>query len=529
MVISVLDCTLRDGGYINQWQFGNKNISYILKNLVDAEVDIIECGYITAKTDYVDGSSQYDSVDRISQFIPANRKKSMFVGMINYNEYTLENLPICDNSSVDGIRVTFHKKDMQKALKYCDEISKKGYKVFVQPMVSVSYSDDEFLELIRGINLLNPYAVYLVDSFGVMKRKDLLRLFYLIDHNLSSDIKVGYHSHNNLQLAYSNAQSLVDLKIKRDLIIDSSVFGMGRGAGNLNTELFIEYLNENNDSQYKQKPILQIIDEVLNNIYLTNYWGYSLPHYISATHNCHPNYASYLAEKNTLTIEDISNILENISLEKKNGFDKDYMDSLYKTYQSIQENTIESIIELEKAFRDKNIVIIASGSSINKNTAEIKHETEKNNTVTIAINFIPDHITPDYIFVGNLRRFKEVYGKTQAKIIVTSNIHVPTNNVKIVRYIDLINDEEAVSDNSGLMFIKLMILLKANKVSLAGFDGYSYDSLSNYSVEDLAFIKSNETVDLLNGGIHKVIKEFSKQIPVQFITKSKYELEEVGK
>ena len=109
-------------------------------------------------------------------------------------------------------------------------------------MVSLSYTDEEFLDLIRRVNELEPYAFYIVDSFGMMKRKDLTRLFYLVEHNLNENIKIGFHSHNNMQLAYSNAQSLVDLHSDRELIIDASVYGMGRGAGNLNTELFVQYM-----------------------------------------------------------------------------------------------------------------------------------------------------------------------------------------------------------------------------------------------------------------------------------------------
>lgn len=84
---------------------------------------------------------------------------------------------------------------------------------------------------------------------------DLTRLFYLVEHNLNENIKIGFHSHNNMQLAYSNAQSLVDLHSDRELIIDASVYGMGRGAGNLNTELFVQYLNDNADGNYDIKPL----------------------------------------------------------------------------------------------------------------------------------------------------------------------------------------------------------------------------------------------------------------------------------
>ena len=150
----------------------------------------------------------------------------------------METIPDWDGSSVDGIRVTFHKKDMLPALEQCRRLKEKGYKTFLQPMVALRYTDAEYLELIRLANEVGPYAFYLVDSFGTMKRKDMLRFFYMIEHNLREDIVIGFHSHNNLQLAYANAQTLVDLQTSRSLILDSSIMGMGRGAGNLNSELF---------------------------------------------------------------------------------------------------------------------------------------------------------------------------------------------------------------------------------------------------------------------------------------------------
>lgn len=119
-----------------------------------------------------------------------------------------------------------------------------------------------------------------------------------------------------MQLAYSNAQSLVDLHSERSMIIDSSVYGMGRGAGNLNTELFVEYLNENADGKYDIKPLLVIIDEILNEFYQRNYWGYSLPNYLSASHNAHPNYAGYLDDKKTLTVEAMNQMFDMMDEEK---------------------------------------------------------------------------------------------------------------------------------------------------------------------------------------------------------------------
>lgn len=316
--IKLLDCTLRDGGYVNDWSFKRQNIRKIISSLAEAKIDIIECGFLSNKNEYNEERSVFDTIDRTADFLPEDRGKTKYVCMINYGEYEAKDIPQCTGKSVDGIRVAFHKGDLEGAVSLCNEISKKGYLVFMQPMVTNNYSDIELLNLIEKVNQMEVYAFYIVDSFGVMKQSDLLRRFYIIDNNLREDIIIGYHAHNNLQMAYSNAQSFISTRSKRSRIVDSSVFGMGRGAGNLNSELFAEYLNENHGKSYKIYPLLDIIDSILNKIYIDHYWGYSLPHFLSATFNCHPNYATYLSEKNALTVKSISDILNQISDDKKN-------------------------------------------------------------------------------------------------------------------------------------------------------------------------------------------------------------------
>ena len=228
--IQVLDCTLRDGGYCNNCRFGFDNERKIVHGLVEANIDIIECGFLMNTVEYDKDVTKFTSLDEVSKIIPQNKEGKTFVMLTDYGKYRPEDLPEYDGTSVDGLRVAFHKKDRVAALEECKAIKSKGYKVFVQAMVSLSYTDEEFLDLIHRVNELEPYAFYIVDSFGMMRRKDLTRLFYLVEHNLNENIKIGFHSHNNMQLAYSNAQSLVDLHSDRELIIDASVYGMGRGA-----------------------------------------------------------------------------------------------------------------------------------------------------------------------------------------------------------------------------------------------------------------------------------------------------------
>ncbi len=520
--INVLDCTLRDGGYVNQWQFGEKNIRGIISGLIDSKIDIIECGFLTEKKERDKDSSLFNSIDQMIQYLPIHKKKSMIVCMINFGEYDVNNLPQCDGNSIDGIRLAFHKKDIDEALLMCKAIKQKGYKLFMQPMVSISYTDEQFIDLVNKANSLKPYAFYIVDSFGVMKRKDLMRLYYLVDHNLLNDIFVGYHSHNNIQMAYSNAQSLVDLKTKRKIIIDSSVFGMGRGAGNLNTELFIEYLNELNNGEYKIRPILKIIDRVLNRIYASNFWGYSLPHYISAKNNCHPNYASYLDNKNTLTFENINEILEGLELSKKNNFDKEYVEQLYLNYQDkiVADDRSKKILRAN--LKDKTVVIIAPGTSINEEKEKILSAISSENCFVVAINFKPEQFICDYIFVSNIRRYENLKKLHDLKLIKTSNIENQGNEEMVVNYSDLLNDVEAVEDNAGMMLIKLLIDIGVKRIKLAGLDGYSHDIYDNFAKTDLAFIKNAKVMDDMNKGMEMMLKRFNEIIDIEFITTQKF-------
>lgn len=519
--IKVLDCTLRDGGYCNDCNFGNDNIKKIINSLIEANIDIVECGFLTDKVSYDLQKSRFTSMEELAAVLPEKRDGKFFVALMNYGDYDLEKLPQFDGSSISGIRVAFHKKDRISALETCRKIKEKGYQVFIQAMVSLSYSDEEFLDLIRRVNELQPYAFYIVDSFGMMKRKELTRLFYMVEHNLTAEIKIGFHSHNNMQLAYSNAQSLVDIHTDRTLIIDSSVFGMGRGAGNLNTELFVQYLNENTSEKYTLKPLLKIIDEILSGIYQENYWGYSLPNYLSAKHCAHPNYASYLDAKKTLTVENMDDIFSMMDVSKKFNYDKAYIEDLYLKYMATGHVQETRLSELGKKLANRDIVIIAPGKSSSEEKNKIIDFISRNDVVTISVNFDYPEYDTDLIFLSNLRRYKELPAEKRERCIVTSNI--PAVDVYLqTKYIDLLNEEDFVRDNSALMLIKYLMCLGAKKVYLAGIDGYSVDPSQNFADQKMVFYTRKAVFNAMNVGMNKVLKEYSTKLQLEFLTTPKY-------
>lgn len=519
--LKVLDCTLRDGGYCNEWRFGNRNTKTIAASLVEANVEIVELGFLTNRVSYDPEVTKYTDLAQMAAMIPADRAGKLFVCMVNYGEFELEQLPECDGSSVDGIRVAFHKRDRYEALRFCEGIKNKGYKVFIQAMVSLNYTDEEFLELIRLSSAFMPYAFYIVDSFGVMKRRDLLRLFYTVEHNLAQGIAIGYHAHNNMQLAYSNAQALVDIRTNRDRIIDSSVFGMGRGAGNLNTELFVAYLNDNLDTDYRIKPLLGIIDRILNRFYQMAPWGYSLPNYLSAKHNAHPNYASWLDGKKTLTVEDMDSIFQMMEPDKLANYDKAYIEELYLRYQATGQVQELHLQELTKRISGSRVLIIAPGRSSVEEFERIKSMAGEADVVTISINFDYQLLDTEFIFLSNLRRFRELSPEKYGKCIVTSNI--PAMGVYLqTSYRELLNNTEAVRDNAGMMLVRLLIQLGAREILVAGMDGYDTDPSRNYADQSMAFYTRKAQMEAMNAGMSAVLSEYSRQIPLHFVTEPKF-------
>ena len=174
---------------------------------------------------------------------------------------------------------------------------------------------------IDRVNEINPYAFTIVDSAGAMKESDVLSTYYILDKNLNKEIAICFHSHNNLKLSFANAQALIKASSDRDLIIDSTVFGMGRAAGNLCTEVITQYINDHYKGNYNLIPILKILNEQINPIFDKTPWGYSVPYYLAAINSCHPSYAKYLDE-NKVAVEKINEVLKLIPEGNKYKYDE---------------------------------------------------------------------------------------------------------------------------------------------------------------------------------------------------------------
>ena len=276
--ITVLDVTLRDGGCVNNFNFGQVYMEKILKAQEESGVEMIEMGYIDEKNGSESGRTQYVNEQVIPQTILKNKRKGVtYVAMMDFGKFNPHNLAPRSDKSIDGLRVAFHKKDMHNMIDVCKTVMSKGYQVYIQPMITLRYTDAELLELINIVNteLKDASGFYIVDTFGEMRPNDMARVMNLVDHNLMPSMPMGFHSHNNIQMSYSNACAMLQFPTTRDLMIDSSIMGMGKGAGNLNTELLLEHLNTFYGKNYCLSPLLEVIDKVINQLHSEFYWGYA--------------------------------------------------------------------------------------------------------------------------------------------------------------------------------------------------------------------------------------------------------------
>lgn len=331
--IKLLDCTLRDGGYVNNWEFGYDGIKNIITLMGKSGVDILELGFMRDET-YKKDRAIYNSIEQIADVIGEKKEGVIYAALIEMaNYFPLEKLAEQNEMGPDAIRYSFWKRKIEEAYEYSKQIADKGYKLCVQPTRVEQYSEKEFAEMIEMFSELKPYAIYIVDTFGLLKKKDLLKYAKIADEYLPKDIILGYHAHNNMQQAFSNATAFAELKLDRTVMLDASVYGMGRGAGNLNMEMIMSYLNDDYNTSYDVSQIFTCWDQNIGEIYKSEKWGYSLPFFMAASMELNPNYAIFYSKKTDLSVCDMQKIFETIEGSDKYLYSDEKAEKFYNIYK----------------------------------------------------------------------------------------------------------------------------------------------------------------------------------------------------
>lgn len=530
----LLDCTLRDGAYLVDKEFGDNYIHGIIQGLINAHIDIIEIGFLQDEG-FGEGKTVYKNAADAKRFIPIDKQGVMFTVLADFSRYSVENLDRWDGESIDAIRECFFKDERFEALKVCEKIKEKGYKLFIQPVDILGYTDIELIEYLDLVNKIEPYCFSIVDTFGSMYQEDLHRVFEIINHNLISTAKIGFHSHNNMQLSNALSQEFVRMTYgKREIIVDCTLSGMGRGAGNTPTELIMQYMVSKLSYNYEMDVVLDIIDGYMDNIRSRCTWGYTTPYFVAGCHSAHVNNIAYLTDKNSIHSKDIRHILSKMGTEARKRYDYELLEKMYVEYLTSDIDDTDELQYLSEILAKRDVVILVPGSSVGRKQEEINQYIRLHNAIVISVNFIHENIEADYVYVSNVRRYN--YWKNSARFIkqkkiITSNIKQQSNSRKelIISFNKLIKCGWDHMDNSTLMLLRLLDMLEVNSIAIAGFDGYSYHAnvTQNYVMPELELSNVLAETTVLNKEIADMLKDYAEtrkhHTPITFITESRFD------
>lgn len=336
-IVSIIDSTLRDGGYLNNWDFSEKFQFELIQALINANAEIIECGFISNKSGNDLNGTCYKSIEKINNVLRGNafnNSASKFAVMMRPEEYNVADLPQCNKAEncITIIRVMLYQHEIKDSVDILKQIVEKGYELHIQPTIISKYSDEEVVKMIEGFKSVKYKAISIVDTFGSLNEISIKKITLLFDKYVNKNAIISLHCHNNLSKAYQNALAFISsVDKKRDVYVDTAVNGLGRGAGNLQTEVFMSYLKNEKNMKYSISPIKAFCEENMRNfnrnIFEKDFYAYI----ITAQKNMHPNYATYLL-LNKYSQKDIRKILELISEEKYESFDFEYIKSLCEVY-----------------------------------------------------------------------------------------------------------------------------------------------------------------------------------------------------
>ena len=289
--IRVLDCTIRDGGLINDHDFDHRFVREVYKAVSAAGVDYMEIGYKNSRKLFAAGEfgpwkfCDDEDIRRVVDGIESDTKISC---MVDVGRVEIDDIKPAAESPVDMLRVASYVKDIDKAIHLVEHFTEKGYETTHNLMAISRDRGPELDEALQQIEEESKASVvYIVDSFGSLYQESTEALVHRFQASLTTK-ELGFHGHNPQQLAFSNT---IEAIIHGVNYLDATVYGIGRGAGNCTLELLLGFLK---NPKFDLRPVLDVISKEFIPLRETIEWGYIIPYALSGMLNVHPKAAMAL-------------------------------------------------------------------------------------------------------------------------------------------------------------------------------------------------------------------------------------------
>jgi 4-hydroxy 2-oxovalerate aldolase len=282
--IKVLDCTVRDGGLINQWQFSDDFVRKVFLALSQAGVDYMEIGYKSSEKHFsrnTCGAWKFCTEEDLHRIVGGAEKTMKLSAMADIGRIEPEDILPKNQSALDMIRVACYVKEVDKAISLAHHCMDKGYETTINLMAVSKVLERDLDEALDDLAKSSVPVIYLVDSYGAMYSEQIHFLAKKYFAALPGK-ELGIHTHNNQQLAFANTIEGIIAGVN---MLDATIYGMGRGAGNCPLELLLSFLK---NPKFDIRPIIQAIQELFIPLKAKEEWGYHIPYMITGVLNEHP-------------------------------------------------------------------------------------------------------------------------------------------------------------------------------------------------------------------------------------------------
>ncbi|MGE5373186.1 MAG: hypothetical protein ACM3QZ_14505 [Solirubrobacterales bacterium] len=499
--LDVLDCTIRDGGYLNDWGFDEALVREIYRAVSKSGVDWFEIGYRDS-TYHGKPSWRAVSEEMLNRAVQGLSGAKIAL-MVDSGKASVDAFADAADSKIDLIRIAANYGDLANASRLAGQFKSKGYQTAINLMGITNLTAEERRKAVSELRFAPVDYVYVVDSYGSLfpyEIKETLGPFMELEGK-----KIGFHPHNSLQLAFANTLEAIDLGIG---IIDSTILGVGRGSGNLPTESLLAYLQKFHPRKYNTIPVLNIIYDRIQNLSAGWDWGYQLPYLLSGIFKCHPSYAKKLIEYKEFTIEDMWKAMEIVNKRHCQGFSEELLNEITQSGilgSAIPENSIPDVpiiasvggLELSadkpeitylNRHSDRDILVLANGPSLFQHKEEIKRFIEKYDPIILGANYLGGLFTPHYHAFSNKRRFMQYIDSVDPQsTIMVGQVIAPdlireytTRPYETMYYLDQYGNPFEIVDGViqtncrtiSVLLLGIAAVMGGKRVFAAGMDGY---------------------------------------------------------
>lgn len=441
MKTKILDCSIRDGGHLNQWQFDPACVKAAYYAALKSGVNYFEAGYRYPADKKGMGPFAYSTDELLAELFVASETCKLAV-MIDAGKCETSQFQECrpEKTPLRAVRVAAYPYELEKATRMLEGLHDLGYEVFLNLMASseLSAANYAYLKAWPQKHLL--HAIYFADSFGSFIPRDISEQFAKL-RNAGFE-RVGFHSHNNLQMAFANTLRALE---EGAACVDASIYGMGRGAGNLPIEILLGYLEKTGEADYNTVPYLDVIARYFLKLFHEIGWGYSLESLMGGLANIHPYYAENLFKNKLYTVDEIWNALQLIKERCPISFSIDKLGQALQErfYTPLTPERTEAVhralvdelniipaadaqpardFSLQGQFKGRKFLIVATGPSIVEHRQRIEEFARQENCVTIGVNSLQGLFAPDFHVFVSRKRFQQY----AAEVAPESTLLVPS-------------------------------------------------------------------------------------------------------